>query len=162
MVTVDIDECLSEIHNCSSTGGVCINTIGSYNCSCDTCYIGDGIFCSLVDCGLPEIPLNAFWTGLDTTCGSRSNFSCVNGFHLLGKGNETTTCMTDGSWSTADIYCTGKMTCTTTTLNTDECNEWIHRCLPAWSNVDNLWFSHYAKRHFENASYGTCTHGISP
>ena len=41
----DIDECLTEEHNCSHVA-VCNNTIGSYNCTCQEGYVGDGQSCS--------------------------------------------------------------------------------------------------------------------
>ena len=49
--STDIDECGSGAHDCSSVA-VCLNTPGSYNCSCHDGYDGDGLNCtgaSLVD-----------------------------------------------------------------------------------------------------------------
>ena len=41
----DVDECSTGSHNCLSTvnGGKCMNTFGSYKCSCQSGYIGNGI-----------------------------------------------------------------------------------------------------------------------
>jgi len=40
----DIDECAEGKHNCSATA-VCKNTEGSYNCTCNPGYYGDGTYC---------------------------------------------------------------------------------------------------------------------
>ena len=41
---LDIDECAEGKHNCSPTA-VCKNTKGSYNCTCNPGYYGDGTYC---------------------------------------------------------------------------------------------------------------------
>lgn len=38
----DIDECERGLHGCVKDTAICTNTIGSYNCSCKTGYLGDG------------------------------------------------------------------------------------------------------------------------
>ena len=43
----DIDECKSEIHDCDVNAN-CINTLGSYNCSCWPGYKGNGIICTSI------------------------------------------------------------------------------------------------------------------
>ena len=40
----DIDECSEGFDTCASNA-TCTNTEGSYNCSCDTGYQGDGFTC---------------------------------------------------------------------------------------------------------------------
>ena len=40
----DIDECASGTHKCSSNA-VCNNTRGSFNCTCNPRYFGDGRQC---------------------------------------------------------------------------------------------------------------------
>ncbi|XP_068706697.1 uromodulin-like [Montipora foliosa] len=44
----DIEECLTGNHTCSSDAN-CINTNGSYNCSCKAGFVGDGRNCSEID-----------------------------------------------------------------------------------------------------------------
>ena len=46
LVVLDIDECATERDNCDRLNGICNNTEGSFECSCNTGYIGDGISCS--------------------------------------------------------------------------------------------------------------------
>ena len=41
----DFDECASNIHNCDLAAS-CSNTEGSFTCSCNNGYIGDGHQCS--------------------------------------------------------------------------------------------------------------------
>ena len=38
----DIDECSVGVHGCLNGTATCINTIGSYNCSYNHGYVGDG------------------------------------------------------------------------------------------------------------------------
>ena len=44
-IVSDVDECSSNVHDCSSVGD-CTNTIGSFECSCKNGYSGDGVACS--------------------------------------------------------------------------------------------------------------------
>ena len=39
----DIDECKGNLHNCHHPNGTCINTAGSFNCTCKPGFEGDGI-----------------------------------------------------------------------------------------------------------------------
>ncbi len=40
----DIDECTLGVHGCSRNAE-CVNTEGSYTCSCQQEFVGDGIMC---------------------------------------------------------------------------------------------------------------------
>ena len=42
---VDIDECTSGTHNCHSSLASCTNTAGSFSCTCNSPYLGDGRSC---------------------------------------------------------------------------------------------------------------------
>ena len=44
-VCLDIDECIEGTHTCHSVA-TCTNTLGSYNCSCNNGYHGDGTNCT--------------------------------------------------------------------------------------------------------------------
>ena len=41
----DVNECVLATHNCDVNAN-CTNTVGSFNCSCNTGYSGDGVNCS--------------------------------------------------------------------------------------------------------------------
>ena len=43
---VDIDECATNVHNCDALLASCANSIGSFVCTCNQGYSGDGITCS--------------------------------------------------------------------------------------------------------------------
>ena len=43
----DIDECASGTDDCHSSRALCTNTVGSFNCSCNSSYIGDGRTCNI-------------------------------------------------------------------------------------------------------------------
>ena len=45
VLTADVDECAIGNHNCHDDA-TCYNTEGSYTCSCNTGYTGDGSFCT--------------------------------------------------------------------------------------------------------------------
>ena len=45
ILLTDNDECKDGTHICAANA-TCINTDGSYNCSCDSGYEGDGFTCS--------------------------------------------------------------------------------------------------------------------
>ena len=44
---IDIDECASGTHNCHSSLASCKNTVGSFSCSCNNPYTGNGRTCNL-------------------------------------------------------------------------------------------------------------------
>lgn len=45
LYAIDIDECDITAHNCSSDAS-CSNSAGSFECTCNQGYTGDGIACS--------------------------------------------------------------------------------------------------------------------
>ena len=42
---LDIDECVNGVNNCHNDYATCFNTEGSFTCSCNSGYSGDGITC---------------------------------------------------------------------------------------------------------------------
>ena len=46
LMYTDIDECVSGVHDCHSSAS-CTNTAGSYTCSCNNPYTGDGKACKM-------------------------------------------------------------------------------------------------------------------
>ena len=55
----DIDECLNASHNCDERAN-CTNTIGSYLCSCEQGYEGDGRTCIVSVPGKRVLVRNAY------------------------------------------------------------------------------------------------------
>ena len=45
LVTLDIDECAANGTDLCSINAFCMDTVGSYNCTCYSGYTGDGVFC---------------------------------------------------------------------------------------------------------------------
>jgi len=70
-VETDIDECLEELHNCTSASSMCGNVPGSFYCVCGANHFGDGYQCNptsyavyaVVD--VPDLPQSAFSLKLD-------------------------------------------------------------------------------------------------
>ena len=48
-VCYDINECLDKSHNCDRQKGICLNKKGTFDCSCDFGYTGDGYSCEDID-----------------------------------------------------------------------------------------------------------------
>ena len=73
---VDVDECVEEIHNCSTFNGqanaVCTNTLGGFLCTCQRGWQGDGFYCSDIDeC------VNSSVCRINQLCrNSAGNYSC--------------------------------------------------------------------------------------
>ena len=45
LTVVDLDECTTRTHNCD-VNAECVNTVGSYSCTCSVGYTGDGQNCN--------------------------------------------------------------------------------------------------------------------
>ena len=45
ILVADVDECTTDIHNCD-VNAVCTDTDGSFTCSCNSGYSGDGTTCT--------------------------------------------------------------------------------------------------------------------
>ena len=52
---VDTDECTSGTHNCHSSLASCTNTAGSFSCTCNSPYVGDGRSCYISGDNSPNI-----------------------------------------------------------------------------------------------------------
>ncbi|XP_078691947.1 uncharacterized protein LOC144922177 [Branchiostoma floridae x Branchiostoma belcheri] len=99
---VDIDECATGTDNCDSEA-TCTNTDGSFTCTCNDGYVGDGFIC--VDdlsgtCMAPPTPP----TCIDVTCdppdlylyqGDTCTYSCAPGCY---GASTTVTCLGHGNW----------------------------------------------------------------
>eukprot|EP00731_Ephydatia_muelleri_P037026 Em0380g6a len=98
----DVDECLLGISVCAlAPNGTCTNTIGSYNCSCNPGYTGNGRTCADIDeCS----------TG-NNTCARAPNGTCTNtiGSYLCscnpGYTGEGRTCVDIDECTTGNNTC---------------------------------------------------------
>ena len=46
IIFLDIDECTEQTHNCCKEGGLCLNTKGSFCCTCKAGFTGNGYNCT--------------------------------------------------------------------------------------------------------------------
>ncbi|XP_076799587.1 uncharacterized protein LOC143444282 [Clavelina lepadiformis] len=118
----DLDECT--LGPCD-TNAFCRNLPGTFRCSCNAQYTGDGITCSRITCQAPKVPDGATIFGGDKTnyyLNDRILYVCASGYQQSG-GNSAVTCSHDGSWSEEFIVCS----------DINECSDSISPCHSAAS-----------------------------
>ncbi|XP_064385332.1 uncharacterized protein LOC135334155 isoform X5 [Halichondria panicea] len=93
----DVDECAMGIDNCDSNAE-CMNTEGSFNCTCNPGYTGDGLLCNDID-----------------ECATNTNSCNANTVCTNGEGSFE--CMCDTGFSGDGVSC----------ANIDECAS-LHNC----------------------------------
>ncbi|KAH0517158.1 Sushi, von Willebrand factor type A, EGF and pentraxin domain-containing protein 1 [Microtus ochrogaster] len=99
---LDVDECA--VGSDCNEHASCLNTNGSYICSCDPPYTGDGKNCAEpVKCKAPEDPENGHSSGEIYTVGAEVTFSCEEGYQLLGVSKVT--CLENGEWDQVRPSC---------------------------------------------------------
>ncbi|XP_060618494.2 sushi, von Willebrand factor type A, EGF and pentraxin domain-containing protein 1 isoform X2 [Anolis sagrei] len=99
---LDVDECAVG-SDCDSHAS-CLNTNGSYICTCIHPYKGDGKKCTEpVKCKHPGDPEHGHSHGASSSVGSEISFSCDMGYQL--KGVTTVTCLESGEWNHLIPYC---------------------------------------------------------
>ncbi|KAM5298505.1 sushi, von Willebrand factor type A, EGF and pentraxin domain-containing protein 1 [Ctenodactylus gundi] len=92
---LDVDECA--VGSDCSEHAFCLNTNGSYVCSCVLPYTGDGKKCTEpIKCKPPGNPENGRSSGETYTVGADITFSCEEGYELVGVTKIT--CMASGEW----------------------------------------------------------------
>uniref|UniRef100_A0A8C8AQF1 Sushi, von Willebrand factor type A, EGF and pentraxin domain-containing protein 1 n=1 Tax=Otus sunia TaxID=257818 RepID=A0A8C8AQF1_9STRI len=99
---LDVDECA--VGSDCDEHASCLNTNGSYVCTCIPPYTGDGKKCTEpVKCRNPGSPEHGHLYGDTYSVGSEVTFSCEEGFQLTGVTKLT--CMESGEWSFPIPYC---------------------------------------------------------
>uniref|UniRef100_A0A8C0BA79 Sushi, von Willebrand factor type A, EGF and pentraxin domain-containing protein 1 n=1 Tax=Buteo japonicus TaxID=224669 RepID=A0A8C0BA79_9AVES len=101
---LDVDECA--VGSDCDEHASCLNTNGSYVCTCIPPYTGDGKKCAEpVKCRNPGNPEHGHLYGETYSVGSEVTFSCEEGFQLTGMAKLV--CMESGEWSHPVPYCEG-------------------------------------------------------
>ncbi|XP_057308791.1 uncharacterized protein LOC130647080 [Hydractinia symbiolongicarpus] len=102
----DIDECREKLDNCQQN---CHNAIGSFTCSCKPGYQleKDGFSCRALPCKTITAPINGKLSCDGYVTDKSCNFTCNDGFNLIGSSNRT--CQSSGTWSNGDTTCSAKM-----------------------------------------------------
>ncbi|NXO38057.1 SVEP1 protein, partial [Locustella ochotensis] len=99
---LDVDECA--VGSDCNEHASCLNTNGSYVCTCIPPYTGDGKKCAEpVKCHNPGNPEHGHLYGDTYSVGSQVTFSCDEGFQLTGATKLT--CMESGEWNHPIPYC---------------------------------------------------------
>jgi len=116
LICEDIDECSNSTLNTCSADATCSNTDGSYNCTCNAGYSGDGFNCTNVD-ECANSTLNT--CSSDATCtDTTGSYTCACNAGYSGDGFNctdidecsagTSTCVTNADCTNTD----GSYTCT--------------------------------------------------
>ena len=77
---LEIDECTEGTHKCDVNGAVCINTPGSYNCTCKNGFVGDGRTCTgklyieTIDCRVFQLRRILCYSGAQSTLFEKHSF----------------------------------------------------------------------------------------
>ncbi|XP_076997754.1 sushi, von Willebrand factor type A, EGF and pentraxin domain-containing protein 1 isoform X2 [Tamandua tetradactyla] len=99
---LDVDECA--IGSDCNKHAFCLNTNGSYTCSCIPPYTGDGKNCAEpVQCKAPENPEGGRFSGDVYTVGAEITLSCEEGYQLMGEAKIT--CLESGEWNHPIPHC---------------------------------------------------------
>ncbi|XP_020601452.1 complement receptor type 1-like isoform X4 [Orbicella faveolata] len=99
----DIDECAEGQSDCH-TNATCMNSVGSFTCTCNAGSVGDGKIC-FANCKDLGIPRNGARTGNNFEHGQSVTFWCRKGFTLIG--SKSAKCR-NGVWSSSLPQCKSK------------------------------------------------------
>lgn len=103
----DIDECSSDTHNCHAEAA-CANTAGTFTCTCNAGYNGDGALCSDID----ECTSNAHDCAASARCSNLlPGFSCACNTGFAGSG---VVCEDEDECASSTHSCSAAQTCANT------------------------------------------------
>ena len=100
--TPDLCDCDASSDVCHEEAS-CADGIDGVLCTCNEGFEGDGISCGLVDCGIPEGPLNGGVDYVGTTYGESATQYCDEGYRA--EDPDTRVCRLDGTWSGSVAAC---------------------------------------------------------
>ncbi len=107
-VCVDIDECAQQTDNCD-TNATCTNMMGSFTCTCNTGFEGNGVTCTDID----ECTTNTDNCDTNAMCTNNTgSFSCACNTGFSGNG---VTCADIDECAANTDDCDGLATCSNTT-----------------------------------------------
>ncbi|KAF4804058.1 Sushi, von Willebrand factor type A, EGF and pentraxin domain-containing protein 1 [Turdus rufiventris] len=98
---LDVDECA--VGSDCDEHASCLNTNGSYVCTCIPPYTGDGKKCAAISCGAPVIPENSAIFGSNFTYLNKVVYRCNDGYNLVGE--KEILCLASGMWNHAPPSC---------------------------------------------------------
>ena len=84
------------VYNCINNNYKLVGS-SSIRCLANGTWSGSLPECKLIDCGTPQETPSAILDYLSTTVGSVSNYTCVEGYRLVGRAERV--CLQNGSWS---------------------------------------------------------------
>ncbi|CAH1250405.1 MATN2 [Branchiostoma lanceolatum] len=103
-LSVDLNECARGTDNCHVHAS-CTNTNGGFSCSCDAGYTGNGVTCRAVQCPTLSAPASLVLSSTSATSyRDVVRFTCNQGYAGL-VGASSTTCRSDGTWSSSVPTC---------------------------------------------------------
>ncbi|CAH1250407.1 MATN2 [Branchiostoma lanceolatum] len=123
-LSVDLNECARGTDNCHVHAS-CTNTNGGFSCSCDAGYTGNGVTCRAVQCPTLSAPASLVLSSTSATSyRDVVRFTCNQGYAGL-VGASSTTCRSDGTWSSSVPTCN----------DVNECDEDQHGCEQTCLNI---------------------------
>ncbi|CAH3182513.1 unnamed protein product [Porites lobata] len=144
----DLDECTTGSHSCD-VNSVCQNTVGSYKCSCNAGYTGDGKPCNDID----ECSTNSHSCDVNAVCSNTAGSyacACKAGFTGDGKTcSDIDECSTNSHSCDVNAVCSntvGSYACACkagftgdglTCTDIDECASGIHNCHSSLASCTN-------------------------
>ncbi|CAH3179782.1 unnamed protein product, partial [Porites lobata] len=144
----DLDECTTGSHSCD-VNSVCQNTVGSYTCSCNAGYTGDGKPCNDID----ECSTNSHSCDVNAVCSNTvGSYACACKAGFTGDGktcSDIDECSTNSHSCDVNAVCSnnvGSYACSckagytgngNTCTDIDECASGTHNCHSSLASCTN-------------------------